>query len=79
MQKSEQDKLEQARKSLTGAEVIAAAKIIYEAGRHRGWSGFKEKTFENLDPIGRDEFLGIIERALAAALVVRGRGSSRVE
>lgn len=46
--------------------VTAAARVIYDAGRHHGWPGF-EKPFDELEPVGMSEFLGIVERALKAA------------
>lgn len=46
--------------------VVAAGRVVYDAGRHHGRGGF-EKPFDELDPIGLSEFLGIIEQALAAA------------
>jgi hypothetical protein len=52
--------------------VEAAARIIYEAGRfHRRW-GF-DKAYDEMDPIGKSEFEGIVERALAAADAVRAK------
>jgi hypothetical protein len=46
--------------------VTAAAKVIHEAGRHhRWWRG--DKRYEDLDPIGRSEFDGIVQQALRAA------------
>jgi len=43
--------------------VETAARVIYDAGRHHGWSGFS-KPFDDLDPIGRKEFMAIIHSAL---------------
>ena len=50
----------------TDDPITAAAKVLHKAGQHHRWWGF-DKPFEDLDPIGRSEFLGIVEQALAAA------------
>ena len=52
--------------------IDAAAKVIYEAGRFRRWWRF-DKPYDELDPIGKDEFEGIIQRALKAAEAARHR------
>jgi hypothetical protein len=52
--------------------VEAAARVIYEAGLLHHWSGFN-KPYDQLDEIGRSEFLGIIARALAAAKSATGK------
>jgi hypothetical protein len=46
--------------------VTAAARVIYAAGQRHGWSGFS-KPYDELDPIGRSEFDGIVQQALVAA------------
>ena len=51
---------------MTEDRVTAAARVIYDAGRQHGWPGF-EKPFDELDPIGKSELLGVVERALKAA------------
>jgi hypothetical protein len=50
--------------------VTAAARIIHAAGLRHGWFGFS-KPYDELDPIGRSKFEGIIQEALAAADRVR--------
>ena len=58
--------------------VTAAAKVIYAAGQHHGWSGFSQ-PYDRLDLIARSEFEGIIKEALAAADAARanlGQGNS---
>lgn len=52
--------------------IAAAARVVYEAGRHHRWWGF-DKPYDQLDPIGRSEFDGIIERAIAAADAARAQ------
>lgn len=54
----------------------AAAKVIYNAGRHHRWLGFA-KPYEELDPIGLEEFHEIIASALAAADAARADSPSR--
>jgi hypothetical protein len=51
--------------------VTAAARVIYAAGQHHGWWPTFKKSYDELDPIGRSEFNGIIEQALAAADAAR--------
>jgi hypothetical protein len=51
--------------------VTAAAKVIYAAGRHHHWWGF-DNPYDQLDPIGLEEFNATIEQALAAANAARG-------
>jgi hypothetical protein len=55
--------------------VPAAAKVIYNAGHHHHWSGFT-KPYEELDPIGLEEFHQIIASALAAADAARAGSPS---
>jgi hypothetical protein len=50
--------------------VTAAARVIYAAGQHSGWRTSKQ-PYDELDPIGRSEFDGIIEQALKAADAAR--------
>jgi hypothetical protein len=57
--------------------IDAAAKVIYEAGRFYRWGGFNQ-PYDNLDPIGRDEFDGIIEQALKAADAARKHAQSEI-
>jgi len=53
-------------------QVEAAARALFAEGRHHGW--FKiTKSFDELDPIGREEFLDLTWRILRAAEEVRMR------
>jgi len=54
--------------------ITAAAKVIYAAGQHHSWWGFN-RPHDELDPIGRSEFEGIIKEALAAADAARANQS----
>jgi hypothetical protein len=59
---------------LTDDEIDAAARVLYEAGcLHHWWpktaSSYDEFTVA--DPIGADEFGGIVERILLAAARAR--------
>ena len=50
--------------------IDAAARVIYRAGRIHGWWR-PDRSYDELDPIGRDEFEGIIRKALEAADAAR--------
>lgn len=50
--------------------VEAAARVIYEASQFHHWSGFN-KPFDELDPIGKIEFMAIVDEALKAADAAR--------
>lgn len=53
--------------------IESAADKIYEAGKFHSW--FKGPLdWRALDPIGKDEFLSIVEKALIAASAIDGRG-----
>jgi hypothetical protein len=56
--------------------VTAAARVIYAAGQHHGWWPTFKKSYDELDPIGRSEFDGIVEQALAAADAARAQKGS---
>jgi hypothetical protein len=58
----------------SGAEVEAAARVLHRAGSAYGWWP-RHLTYEGLDPIGRDEFLGIVEQMLVAAATARSQQS----
>jgi hypothetical protein len=49
------------------AEVNAAAKILDGEGRRCGWWSKDLPTYDQLDPIGKSEFLGLVEAMLRAA------------
>lgn len=50
--------------------IDAAAKVIYEPFRaHRAWK--VDQPYDRLDPIGKNEFEGIIKKALEAADAAR--------
>jgi hypothetical protein len=57
--------------------IDAAAKVIYEAGRFHHWWGV-DKPYDKLDPIGKDEFDGIIRHALDAADAARKNARSGI-
>jgi hypothetical protein len=53
-------------------EVEAAASVLYAEGRHHHWwPQSLPETYQQLDPIGRDEFEAIVERMLIAAKAAR--------
>jgi hypothetical protein len=59
-------------------EIQAAARILDEAGRFYGW--WKGKSYDEIaaiDPIGKSEFDGLVERMLIAAADVK-RGQSPI-
>ena len=58
--------------------VVAAGRVIYDAGREHHWSGF-ERSFDELDPIAKSEFLGIVEQALLAADTVNAEAPNEDE
>jgi hypothetical protein len=49
------------------AEIDAAAGILDEAGRHHGWWPSTLPRYADMDPIGKSEFGGIVEKMLMAA------------
>ena len=53
------------------AEVDAAARVIDAEGREAGWWPKTFPTYDNLDPIGKSEFGGFVERVLRAAAEAR--------
>jgi hypothetical protein len=57
------------------AVLHAAARVVYYAGRFHRWQGL-DKPYDMLGPIERDEFEGIIRRALEAADAARRRARS---
>jgi 3-dehydro-4-phosphotetronate decarboxylase len=51
-------------------EVEAAARLLHEAGRvHRWWKG---EAYDELDPISKSEFDGLVEKMLIAASRAKG-------
>lgn len=55
-------------------ELEAAAEALYKEGEfHKWWKG---PAYERLDPIGRSEFLAIVQRVLAAAEAARTNASA---
>jgi hypothetical protein len=51
-------------------EVEAAARVLFEAGRHHHWWSTFTDTYDEMaarDAIAKDEFDGIVERVLFAA------------
>jgi len=59
-------------------EVEAAARVLHDAGSHYGWWP-RHLTYEGMDPIGRSEFGGIVERILMAAAAARAQGSGNTK
>lgn len=51
----------------TTQEVDATARVLDEEGRFHGWWPPHTKPYDELDPIGKDEFGAIVERMLMAA------------
>jgi hypothetical protein len=54
----------------SSAEVEAAARVLHRAGLHHHWWEPFRKSYDELaetDPIGKDEFDGIVEQMLIAA------------
>lgn len=56
-------------------EVVAAARELDSRGRLHGWWPVGI-SYDNLDPIGKDEFEAIVERVLMSAAAARRAGSS---
>ena len=54
----------------TGEEVEAAARVLHQEGSRHSWWGNYKKSYDELaatNPIGKDEFDGVVERMLLAA------------
>jgi hypothetical protein len=49
------------------AQVEAAARLLHQEGRFHHWWSHDIATYDDLDPIGKDEFAAIVERILIAA------------
>ena len=47
--------------------IEAAARVLFAEGRAHGWWKEFDKPYEELDPIGKLEFDGMVERVLLAA------------
>lgn len=52
------------------SEVQAAARVLHHEGTRLGWWP-RHLSYDGLDPIGRSEFDGIVERILMAAAAAR--------
>ena len=52
-------------------EVQAAARVLDREGRFHGWWPQATAAYDELDPIGKDEFEAIVERMLMAATRTR--------
>ena len=52
---------------ITIEEIDAAALVIDEAGRIYGWWPKTVKRYDDLDPIGKEDFSYIVARAILAA------------
>ena len=57
----------------TLAEVEAAARELHHWGEIHRWWPESVTSYDNLDPIGKDEFDAIVERVLMAASAARDR------
>jgi hypothetical protein len=53
------------------SEVEAAARELHGWGRLQGWWGSAATEYDDLDPIGKDEFDAIVERVLMSAAAGR--------
>ena len=60
----------------TLAEVEAAARELHDWGEIHGWWPRSVASYDNLDPIGKDEFDAIVERVLMAANAARAENSN---
>lgn len=58
--------------TFTDAEIDAAARVLDAVGRKHGWWDARTPKYDDLDPIGKSEFGGIIEAMLRAAADARG-------
>jgi hypothetical protein len=52
---------------ITIEEVDAAARVLDEEARLFGWWPKTAKRYDELDPIGKDEFGGLVARMIVAA------------
>jgi hypothetical protein len=62
----------------TSKELEAAARVLHEVGLHHRWWGHYRKSYDELaatDPIGKEEFDGIVERMLMAASEARSKSN----
>jgi hypothetical protein len=57
----------------TLAEVEAAARELSFWGEVHHWWPKSDRGYDNLDPIGKDEFDAIVERVLMAASAARNQ------
>ncbi|UFZ05822.1 hypothetical protein LQG66_05805 [Bradyrhizobium ontarionense] len=51
-------------------QIEAAARVLFEAGRHHHWWAPYRRTYDEMaatDPIGKEEFDGLVEQMLLAA------------
>lgn len=55
----------------TDRQVEAAARELDKAGRAYGWWPASTPTYDNLDPIGRNELEAVVESMLKAAEAVK--------
>jgi aromatic ring-cleaving dioxygenase len=58
--------------SITDKEVAAAAAALFKEGRRHHWWRLPQERYEDLDPIGREEFEALVWRVLKAAEAARG-------
>ena len=51
----------------TDAQVEAAARVLDSYGRHHSWWPKDVADYDDMDPIGKEEFEAIVEQMLIAA------------
>jgi hypothetical protein len=61
---------------ITVEEIDAAARVLDKGARFYGWWPETAKPYDDLDPIGKDEFRGLVARVLLPAERARSAGSS---
>lgn len=59
-------------------QIEAAAKSLFDQGALHRWWPAGVKSYEGMDPVGREEFNAIVERVLLAATNTQHRGSMRI-
>jgi hypothetical protein len=68
---------ENGERALEMAEILdeggieSAADSFWKEGSHHGWWSDTRPTWRDLDPIGKEEFLAIVERIVVAYLRAR--------
>ncbi|KQZ28490.1 hypothetical protein [Caulobacter sp. Root1472] len=57
-------------------ELNATARALFAAGMRHGWWPAHLRAYDDLDPIGRDEFNAIVEHVPAVAAKARAEESA---